>query len=81
MQNERIEMWVWDANADFTGPWGPHYKSRFMTEYNVPDERIFYYAAEYPFGYPDSTVEYLWIWALKDSVIQSNLCPRRGSSF
>ena len=48
--NGEIGLWVHDFNNEDTG--GPHYEGRFMTEYNEPEEPIFYYIAEYPNGIP-----------------------------
>ena len=33
-----------------------------MTEYNHPDDTLFYYIAEYPNGIPESRVHYYWVW-------------------
>ena len=64
--NEEIEMWVFDFGQD-PDEFGPHYQGRFMTEYNHPDDTLFYYAAEYPDGIPESRVHYYWVWGTVDS--------------
>ena len=57
---------VFDFGQD-PDEFGPHYQGRFMTEYNHPDDTLFYYAAEYPDGIPESRVHYYWVWGTVDS--------------
>ena len=67
VMNEEIEMWVFDFGADTIGP---HYKGRFMPEYNDPSDTTFYYVAEYPYGIPESRVHYYWVWGTRDEAEQ-----------
>ena len=62
--NGEIGLWVHDFNNEDTG--GPHYEGRFMTEYNEPEEPIFYYIAEYPNGIPQTRTHYYWVWGIYD---------------
>ena len=63
--NDEIQMWVFDFERAFE-EYGPHYKGRFMTEYNDLEDTVFYYVAEYPFGIPESRLHYYWVWGTVD---------------